>query len=145
MRLIAHRGNINGPDKEKENSPEHIFNALNSGYDVEIDVWFIEGKFMLGHDDPQYSFPFTLLENYSNRLWIHCKNIPALLELNKIDKVGSKLNYFWHDSDRAVLTSKGYMWSIESIDTAILVMPESTGNTPLNSTAGICSDYVSKY
>ena len=47
MKLISHRGNINGPNKTEENSPEHILNAINNGYDVEIDVWFIDDKWYL--------------------------------------------------------------------------------------------------
>ena len=37
MRLIAHRGNINGRNKKRENEIEYILEALNLGYDVEID------------------------------------------------------------------------------------------------------------
>ena len=61
MKLISHRGNISGPNPERENHPEYIFEVLQAGYDVEIDVWFVDNKFMLGHDEPQYEFPFELL------------------------------------------------------------------------------------
>ena len=44
MKLIAHRGNINGPNPEKENHPDYINTAIKSGYDVEVDVWFIDNK-----------------------------------------------------------------------------------------------------
>ena len=37
MKLIAHRGNIDGPSDE-QNSPDYIDNALSLGYDAEIDV-----------------------------------------------------------------------------------------------------------
>ena len=43
MLKISHRGNINGPDLEKENSIEQIFIAIGKGFDVEIDVWVIDG------------------------------------------------------------------------------------------------------
>ena len=36
---IAHRGNTRGPNPEKENQPEYILQAINEGFDVEIDVW----------------------------------------------------------------------------------------------------------
>ena len=39
MILIAHRGNISGIDDARENSPKYISEALNIGYDVEVDVW----------------------------------------------------------------------------------------------------------
>ena len=54
MRLIAHRGNITGPDPSRENHPDYIRQAIDLGYNVEIDVWRIGGKFILGHDEPQY-------------------------------------------------------------------------------------------
>ena len=38
MLLIAHRGNINGPDKAKENHPDYINKAIEAGYNVEIDI-----------------------------------------------------------------------------------------------------------
>lgn len=145
MRLIAHRGNINGAKPELENSPGYIFEAIKAGYEVEIDVWFVDGKFKLGHDEPTYDFPFPLFEDYYKKLWIHCKNTEALSEFNKIDKVGSKLNYFFHDVDAGVLTSQGYIWSINPIANGIIVMPEATGNKPGEHTIGICSDHIKDY
>ena len=38
MKLIAHRGNIDGPNPSKENHPEYIESAIVDGYDVEIDL-----------------------------------------------------------------------------------------------------------
>ena len=54
MIKIAHRGNLFGRIPERENSPEYIQEALAAGYDVEVDVWFEEGKLFLGHAKPQY-------------------------------------------------------------------------------------------
>ena len=64
MKLISHRGNLNGPNKEHENHPDYIWEALQAGYEVEIDVWWVDGKFKLGHDEPQYDFPFELIETH---------------------------------------------------------------------------------
>lgn len=145
MKLIAHRGNIHGKQPDLENSPGYILQAIRSGYEVEIDVWFVNGKFKLGHDEPTFDFPLTLLEDYYRSLWIHCKDVESLSKLNEIDKIGTRLNYFFHDTDRGVLTSQGYIWSIEPLDRGILVMPEVTCNEPLTTTIGICSDYVADY
>ena len=41
MKLIAHRGNTHGRNAERENSPTYIKEALATGYDAEIDVWYI--------------------------------------------------------------------------------------------------------
>ena len=52
MKLISHRGNLIGADPGKENRPSYIKSALKLGYDVEIDVWNLNGTWFLGHDDP---------------------------------------------------------------------------------------------
>lgn len=145
MLLISHRGNITGPNPKSENDPLYIAQALRHGFDVEIDVWWKDGKFKLGHDEPTYDFPFTLLDNFYNKLWIHCKNPAALSKLVEIDKGGYKLNYFWHQDDYATLTSKGFIWSIYPIENGILVMPEATSSVPSEHTKGICSDYIGEY
>jgi hypothetical protein len=145
MKLISHRGNISGPNPERENHPEYIFEALQAGYDVEIDVWFENGKFMLGHDQPQYEFPFELLDKNYPKLWVHCKNMAALSTFNMLDQNSGKVNYFWHESDLGVLTSKGYIWSTNLFDRGILVMPETFNKQPIPSTLGICSDYIQNY
>ena len=67
MKLISHRGNTSGPATEKENSPSYIKDALDMGYDVEIDVWNINGIWFLGHDDPCYQIDFKFL-NYAKLL-----------------------------------------------------------------------------
>ena len=38
MKLIAHRGNINGSEPDNENSPEYIDKCIELGFDVEIDL-----------------------------------------------------------------------------------------------------------
>jgi hypothetical protein len=145
MILISHRGNLNGPNPERENHPDYIWEALRAGFEVEIDVWWVEGKFKLGHDEPQYDFPFSLIENHYNKLWIHCKNMEALSQLNEVDSSGLKLNYFSHESDLGVLTSRGYIWSTNVYKRGILVLPEFFATDPTEDTFGVCSDYIQNY
>ena len=45
MKIISHRGNLNGPNSVSENSILAISRALGQGFDVEIDVWFKNGKY----------------------------------------------------------------------------------------------------
>tara|TARA_B100000287_G_scaffold109810_1_gene102162 strand:+ start:1319 stop:1624 length:306 start_codon:yes stop_codon:yes gene_type:complete len=54
MRLIAHRGNLNGPNPLVENDPQRITYCIDEGYDVEIDVRYDHHTNMLwlGHDEP---------------------------------------------------------------------------------------------
>ena len=90
-------------------------------------------------------FLLVLIENYYNKLWIHCKNMDALSQLNELDPSGLKLNYFWHENDLGVLTSRGYIWSANVYKRGILVLPEFFATDPIEDTLGICSDYITNY
>jgi hypothetical protein len=146
MILISHRGNIDGPNTDKENKPSYISSAIEKGYDCEVDFWFIDNKFKLGHDKPQYEIPIGFMETYYRNLWIHCKNTEALSKLLEIDRGGVYLNYFWHDSDAVALTSKGNMWAnpVTYINNSIAVLPELK-NDKIIGRLGICSDYIINY
>ena len=107
MILISHRGNINGKSVDSENKPEYIDNAIDQGYDVEIDIRAIEGCFYLGHDKPIYGIDLKWLNERKDSLWIHCKNLEAIEWFSMI----KSFNYFWHETDTVTLTSKGYVWA----------------------------------
>ncbi len=147
MKLIAHRGLINGPDPKIENHPDQIQLALAEGFDAEVDVWYSRDTgFMLGHDNPTYPVNLEWLDQTG--LWIHAKNLDALALLS------SNRNVFWHENDEHTLTSKGYVWSSPGKGTAsangIQVMPEHCmsrhsidfTDIVLQPCYGICSDYV---
>jgi len=141
MLFIAHRGNINGPNPEKENNPDYIKEALSLGYDVEVDVWDVRGGLMLGHDSPQYSIPFSFLEN--KHLWIHCKTVETLSRL-----VIYPINCFFHNVDDVVLTSKGYLWTYPGkplYGNSVCVLPELFPEQIIPNIVGICSDFVTRY
>lgn len=144
IKYIAHRGNINGPIESRENKPTYIDLAISKGYDVEIDIWFINDKFFLGHDKPQYEINIDWIDDRSHKLWIHCKNIEALSFFNKHDY---DINYFWHETDTVVLTSKRYIWAYpgkQPIKNSIAVAPE-INNDDTSQCLGICSDYIKNY
>ena len=144
MRLISHRGNISGRIIEAENHHDYINDALCLGYDVEIDVWMIDGKMFLGHDEPQYKITIDWIDDRSHRLWVHCKNIEVLEYLNKYDY---DINYFWHETDTVTLTSKNYIWAYpgkQPIKNSIAVMPE-INNDDITQCIGVCSDNINKY
>jgi hypothetical protein len=146
MILISHRGNIDGPNVDNENKPSYIANTIDKGYDCEVDFWYTDNKFTLGHDNPQYEIPIEFIQTYYNRLWIHCKNYDALSKLIEIDRGGVYLNYFWHESDDVIITSKGYMWANPGvyIEGSIAVLPELK-NDNLTDRLGVCSDYIINY
>ena len=127
MIYISHRGNINGRIEEAENKPEYIDDTIVQGFDVEVDVWYIDGEWWLGHDEPQYPIEFEWINKRSHKLWVHCKNIEAVEYLNE-NEVGCKdINWFWHEEDTLTLTSFAYIWAYpgkQPIKRSIAVMPE---------------------
>jgi len=146
MILISHRGNLEGKRTNRENHPSYIDEAIEAGYDVEIDVWYVDGKLWLGHDEPQYEVSLEWLGNRSTSLWIHCKNMDALSYFNEYAwKKSIQFNYFSHDEDLGVLTSHNYIWSTHLYDRGILVLPEVFGREPNEGTIGICSDIIQNY
>jgi hypothetical protein len=143
MILISHRGNIDTKNPHLENKPEYIDEALNLGYDVEIDVWVVESVLYLGHDKPQYGITQHWLNERYKHIWIHCKNIEAMEWFNVIDG----FNYFWHEEDTITLTSRGVIWAYpgkQPIKNSIAVIPEMY-NDNISACLGICSDNISKY
>ena len=140
MILISHRGNITGIEKELENKPDYIFNALDKGFDVEIDIWKYKGDLYLGHDEPQYKVDINFIQ--TKGLWFHAKNINAFNELLNLKSV-----CFWHQEDEVTLTSNGFIWTYpgkQLTEKSICVLPEL--NKVKNfKCAGICSDYIQDY
>lgn len=142
MILISHRGNINGKIEEAENRPDYIDDTIKMGYDVEIDMWWVDGRTYLGHDEPQYEVDDNWLNKRIDRLWIHCKNIELLNWIRS-----TSLHYFWHENDTITLTSKNYIWAYpgkQSIIGSIAVMPEIY-NDNISQCLGVCSDYIQNY
>jgi hypothetical protein len=146
MRLIAHRGNIWGPQPNLENEPSWIEEVIRLfGYDVEIDVRLIRGELFLGHDEPQYKVDMKFFARICESAWIHCKNLEALHFFLKMPE----FNCFWHQNDDYTVTSHGYIWASPGkpvTTNSIIVMPELAPERFIDHTAfGICSDYVSKF
>jgi len=152
MISISHRGNLNGPNPEMENKPEYILNALKLGYDVEIDVWFIDSKWYLGHDVPTYKIDFYEFIYDTKKLWLHIKNVEAFNELTILSKELKIdwINYFWHQNDDYTLTSGGYIWTYpgkQLMKNSISVLPEKNDliYEDIKHCYGVCSDYIKKY
>jgi hypothetical protein len=142
MILISHRGNINGKIIEAENRPDYIDDTIRLGYDVEIDLWVVDGKIYLGHDSFQYEINDEWLNERIDKLWIHCKNVESLNWIKN-----TSLHYFWHENDTLTLTSKNYIWVYpgkQPIVGSIAVMPEIF-NDDVSNCLGICSDFIQNY
>lgn len=141
MLIISHRGNLNGPDPSTENREETIEAAIARGLDCEIDVWAVDDVIWLGHDGPDRKTTLEFLTSHKKSLWVHCKNLAALIMLK------DTFNCFFHDKDEYTLTSHGYIWgNIGSPMTSqtIQVMPEKASASS-NECLGVCTDYPSRY
>lgn len=147
MYLIAHRGNIFGPNSGRENTENYILECLELGYDCEIDVWVKDDQIFLGHDGPAELTSIEFILEHKDRLWIHCKNFAALERFVN----DNCFNCFFHDKDDYTITSKGIVWgNIDSkcISNMICVMPEKYKHKfvyPEQKCIGVCSDYIHKY
>lgn len=162
MRLIAHRGLINGTEGgQKENHPAQIDFALTLGYDAEIDVWCLghdEKKWYLGHDGGingiTYEVPYSFL--LKKNLWIHCKNLWALEQLAKIPSGDpTRPNFFWHEEDSWTITSHGKIWmhiknhghDVDPDSNSVVMVTKdhiAYSDEQLKSCYGVCSKYVEK-
>jgi hypothetical protein len=143
--FISHRGNINGRVPQNENHPDYIDEAIHAGYDVEIDLWYVNDKLWLGHDEAQYETSLSWLANRGDKLWIHCKNHEAMSYFVQYHLLN--MNWFWHQEDDMVLTSKRHIWAYpgkQPIKNSIAVMPEIHSDD-VSLCIGICSDVIEKY
>ena len=145
MKLISHRGNIRGPIPDKENRPSYIDCAIVNGYDVEIDVNYVNGELWLGHDEPQYKVTHTWIQERSKYLWLHCKDFDSAKECWKYQA-------FCHSGDPFVFTSNNKIWlhgeneSIYTLDDMTIIPvineQESTSFHTANGIPfGVCTDY----
>jgi 3-deoxy-D-manno-octulosonate 8-phosphate phosphatase (KDO 8-P phosphatase) len=131
---------MSGPSPTMENDPQYIEKTLKVGYDVEVDVWLQADGFYLGHNTPLYKIERHFLQN--QRIWSHCKNTDAFLELSKyID-----INCFFQTTEELVLTSRGYLWAHSDCKSwnskTVIVNLENKKLDTINIPFAICSDYV---
>jgi len=145
MKIISHRGNLKGPDPIHENTQSHIDFALKKSYDVEIDLWKIGDKFLLGHDKPENEVELDWLGERKDNLWIHTKNFHAFEDLLKKN---NRYNFFYHTNEPLVLVSNGVIWSHKPNE---IYYPERCIIPLLNKSSlveskkknwfGVCTDY----
>jgi hypothetical protein len=85
----------------------------------------------------------NLIQSIDKELYDICivSHLPLPISIQN----GTKTNYFMHENDLGVLTSKGYIWSTNLFDRGILVIPELLNKEPNEKTLGVCSDYIEKY
>ena len=145
MIIISHRGNLDGPDKERENNPYFIDDCITKGFDVEIDLRTLNGELFLGHDVPEYKTNIEWLLERKKNLWIHTKDYESL---KTIIKYKENLKFFCHEGDRFTLTSNGYIWShdLKNQMTNECIIPlidlEQVNLYQQKGFYAVCTDYV---
>lgn len=148
--IIAHRGNVQGKNVERENTLSFIDEAFELGYLCEVDLWKFDNDWFLSHDDPYVSnvkpVNFSEIEKRKDGLIIHCKNDQALAWFTDHHE---QYHYFWHENDDYTLTSFGCIWAYPDVSlsikcqSAITVMPENEGfDKDCSNFTGICTDYA---
>jgi len=139
MILIAHRGNTDGSNPTLENYPGYVNTAFEMGFHVEIDVWLVDGKFFLGHDNPKFPISIDYLKN--EKLLCHAKNkeaFEAMLE-------HSSIHSFWHQEDEYTLSSKRIpiVYPGKPLMTnCIAMVRDYYTESDFSKCYAICSDYV---
>lgn len=142
MKIISHRAYVDGEDSNVENHPKAIQKLLDLDLHVEIDVWYISGRYFLGHDDPKYQIHELFLKQEG--LWCHAKNKDALEQM-----LTSEIHCFWHQVDDYTITSRGYIWAYPSKETSgentVLLFPERFSNIMWQKYDFVCTDYPLRY
>ncbi len=152
MKIISHRGNINGPQPERENQPSYIDEAIALGFDVEIDVRHIGplpgalpgigGAFYLGHDTPDPPVSLNWLLERRRNLWVHCKNLEAAYWLGDTD-----LRCFCSISDPFCFITQGYLWANDlthlrdNCIIPLLTLHKLNNFGDYDKVFGVCTDY----
>lgn len=106
MKVISHRGNLRGVNPDKENRPSYIDCAIQLGYEVEVDIRYIDDEFWLGHDEAQYKIERSWMALRKDSIWYHCKDLNSAIELSKL----KEFKFFCHTQDNYILTSTGHLW-----------------------------------
>ena len=139
---IAHRGLIDGPNHQAENSMTTITEWCRQGRASEIDIWWHDEAFWIGHDEPRERVSPEFLR--SEFLWIHAKNPKGFYQLQKLsNEKGWGLRIFYHTDEDYVLTTNGdtiIYPGLPDMEGWTYMMPEMSNMIP--TVAGkICSDY----
>lgn len=141
MKIISHRGNINGALPHLENTQEYVEKAFRNGFDVEIDLWFID-NFYIGHDRPERVIDFSWLWKNKNRLWIHCKDLESFTKLSEC----FGFVFFYHETDSYSWISNGLIWAHnKTILNNRCIIPSFSCNESIRDSTkdvfGICTDF----
>lgn len=147
MKIISHRGNKFGPSSLTTN--DIIADLKLSNHDVELDIWKINNRFYISHDEPNTDNEINtfFLYDYKERLLIHAKNAECLEWL--IEETNDRFHFFSHQKDDYAFTNRGYLIiypgkQIIYGPRTIVMLPELGGKIN-GKIYAICTDYVENY
>ena len=138
MILIAHRGNYNSVQPNRENTLAYLHEAIGKGYDIEVDIRKTREGYILGHDYPVDKITQDQIQELSPYTWFHAKNYEALVSL-----IQEGHHVFAHDQDLWALTSRGIVWSHKHQNNpqGIVCMPDIiTDQEIIRQALGVCHD-----
>lgn len=138
--LIAHRGNVDGPNKERENSPSYLREALDKGFHVECDIRHTSDGFFLGHDFPEHAIDDQGFL-FRSGVWVHAKDWDTFFAMRNL-RVPI---YFFQEDEPYSVVSNGEIWAnIHKARPGVILvdLPGEYVNT--NNVKGFCSDYVGR-
>lgn len=108
MKIISHRGNLNGPNLLLENSLDYIQKAIDLEFITEVDLRLENNKLYFGHDFAQYQVDLKWILDRKDMLLIHIKDSNAL---EYIIDINININFFVHQNDDFTIISNGYIWT----------------------------------
>jgi hypothetical protein len=134
-----------GPNPTRENAPSYIDTTISAGYEVEVDINYIKGKFYLGHDTPDYEISEVWMEKRKDKIWFHCKNLDVA---TKFCDLQNGFKFFCHSSDTFVLTSTNHIWvhdltmNLNNRSIIPLLSKVDIENYRGPNVYGVCTDYI---
>ena len=145
MIIISHRSNLDGPNSATngENHPDSIEAALKEGFNVEIDIWNVSGRWYLGHNNPQYEVSYQFLDRKD--FLIHCKDLNTLSEAMSILYLP---DIIFHQNDDGALTAGGRIFTAPGkhiTPLSIAVLPEQVDSWDISMAAGVCTDFPRRF
>lgn len=108
MRLIAHRGNFDGQDDNRENTFIYLEEALAEGYDVEFDVRIRDGQLYLGHNRADCGKVPNIEWLRDSRKWVHCKDMASFVALSKYPDIQC---FMHNDEPIAQIENSNKIWT----------------------------------
>lgn len=143
MKIVSHRGNLDGENPKLENHPDQIDLAIRNNFLVEVDLRIVNDRFFLGHDTSDYLIDKQWLLYRKQYLIIHSKD---LLTSNHLVRLNKELNWFYHTDEDIVLSSWGWIWCYPGIylSEGITVLIGDQVKLP-SKVLGVCTDYPIKF